>query len=234
MPDRKEGNLGRTVAFIPVRGGSKSIPLKNIKELKGKPLVYWTIKAASECDFIDRVYVSTDSLKIRKCVEELGVSKVEVIDRSEETASDTASTESAMLEFANNIKDWDNIILIQATSPLLRTDDLKKGYELYLSKDTDSVFSGVRKKQFLWYDEGDHVSPSYDPLKRPRRQEYKGYIVENGAFYITDRERLLRSGCRISGRIRVCEMSEASIYEIDEEEDFTVIEAVMEKRQFRA
>ena len=57
------------IAFIPVRGGSKSIPLKNIKDISGKPLVYWTIKAACECQYIDRVYVATDSEKIKNIVE---------------------------------------------------------------------------------------------------------------------------------------------------------------------
>lgn len=57
------------VAFIPVRGGSKSIPLKNIKPLCGKPLVYWTIKAACNCEQIDKVFVSTDSEEIWNIVE---------------------------------------------------------------------------------------------------------------------------------------------------------------------
>ena len=58
------------VAFIPVRGGSKSIPFKNIKLICGKPLVYWTVKAACECMYIDKVYVATDSNKIKEKVEE--------------------------------------------------------------------------------------------------------------------------------------------------------------------
>ena len=48
------------VAFIPVRGGSKSIPLKNIKPISGKPLVYWTVKAACGCKYIDKVFIATD------------------------------------------------------------------------------------------------------------------------------------------------------------------------------
>ena len=56
------------VAFIPVRGGSKSIPLKNIKLLNGRPLVYWTIDAAVNCKYIDKVYVATDSQKIMDVV----------------------------------------------------------------------------------------------------------------------------------------------------------------------
>ena len=90
------------VAFIPVRGGSKSIPLKNIRKIAGNPLVYWTAKAANDCEKIDKVYVATDSAIIRETVKQFGLSKVEVIDRGADTASDTASTESAMLEFAHN------------------------------------------------------------------------------------------------------------------------------------
>ena len=99
------------VAFIPVRGGSKSIPLKNIRPMCGKPLVYWTMKAACDCCYIDRVYVATDSDKIKETVEAFGMEKVEVIGRSAESASDTASTESAMLDFAQE-REFDNIVLI--------------------------------------------------------------------------------------------------------------------------
>lgn len=91
------------VAFIPVRGGSKSIPLKNIKEIAGHPLVYWVAKAACECRHLDRVYVSTDHEEIRKTVEDFGFEKLKVCGRSPETASDFASTESAMLEFAEKM-----------------------------------------------------------------------------------------------------------------------------------
>ena len=58
------------VAFIPVRGGSKSIPLKNIKILNGRPLVYWVLRAACECKYLSRVYVATDSEEIKRVVEE--------------------------------------------------------------------------------------------------------------------------------------------------------------------
>ena len=123
------------VAFIPVRGGSKSIPLKNIKPICGKPLVYWTVKAACCCKYIDKVYVATDSDKIRETVEHFQssieaniFSKAVVIDRSAESASDTASTEFVMLEFAGKYE-FDNIVLIQATSPLLQVSDLDRGFE---------------------------------------------------------------------------------------------------------
>jgi len=216
------------VAFIPVRGGSKSIPLKNIRLLNGKPLVYWTVNAANYCKDIDAVYVATDSDEIRKVVNGFGLEKVKVIDRSEETATDTASTELAMLEFAHNYE-FDNIALIQATSPLLKSLDLEAGFNLYQS--ADSVLSVVRQKRFIWAnDENGNVVPkNYDPLNRPRRQCFDGYLVENGAFYITSKERLLNTKNRISGNIKAYEMCEESYLEIDEPSDWTMIEQIMKR-----
>lgn len=221
------------VAFIPVRGGSKSIPLKNIRPMCGKPLVYWTVKAACDCSSIDKVYVATDSDKIKEAVEAFCMEKVEVIGRSEESASDTASTESAMLEFAKE-RNFDNIVLIQATSPMLQGSDLDKGFALFEQEDTDSVLSVVRQKRFHWAaDENGHVTPTnYDVFHRPRRQEYDGYLVENGAFYITSREDLLRTENRVSGRMKAVEMNEDTFFEIDELSDWVIIEALMKKNGF--
>ena len=225
------------VAFIPVRGGSKSIPLKNIQPICGKPLVYWTMRAACGCKYIDRVYVATDSGKIREAAESFRMgpeaalfSKMEVIGRSAESASDTASTESAMLEFAEEM-DFDNIALIQATSPLLQAEDLDRGFEAFGEAGTDSVLSVVRQKRFHWATGADGFArpTNYDVFHRPRRQEFDGYLVENGAFYICSREALLRTRNRVSGNIKAVEMNEDSFFEIDEPSDWVIIEALMKK-----
>jgi N-acylneuraminate cytidylyltransferase len=219
------------VAFIPVRGGSKSIPLKNIREIAGKPLVYWTVKAASDCQEIDIVYVATDSDRIKDVVESFRLNKVKVIGRSAESASDTASTESAMLEFADQYQ-FDNIVLVQATSPLLTANDLSGGFEEFKKEGTDSVLSVVRQKRFLWSlnENGMVESVNYDIFHRPRRQEFDGYLVENGAFYITGRKSLLLSRNRISGNIRSYEMDESTYFEIDEPNDWLIIEKQLENR----
>lgn len=222
----------KNVAFIPVRGGSKSIPLKNIKPIAGKPLVLWTVEAAAKCEDIDKVYVSTDSDKIREVVNSyngFGKDKVEVISRSAETANDTASTESAMLEFANNY-DFENIVLVQATSPLLTSDNIKKGFEKY--KDFDSIISLVEQKRFIWKEseDGSVNSVNYDFNNRPRRQEFNGYLVENGAFYITSKERLLSSKNRISGKIGAVIMDEETYFEIDEPSDWIIIENLLKAK----
>lgn len=223
------------VAFIPVRGGSKSIPFKNIKPICGKPLVYWVAQAANNCQSIDKVYIATDSEKIKSTVEAFRMSKVEVIGRSEESASDTASTEFAMLEFANQYE-FDNMVLIQATSPLLTAEDLEKGFEIFRQPDCDSVLSAVPQKRFYWqYKENGTTKPvNYDVYHRPRRQEFDGWLTENGAFYITSREDLLRTKNRVSGNIKAVEMCEDSFFEIDEPSDWIIIEALMKKNGITA
>ena len=235
--EEHERGANMNVAFIPVRGGSKSIPLKNIRLINGKPLVYWTIKAACLCKYIDKVYVATDSSIINETVNSFKdgmeaevFDKVQVIGRSEESATDTASTEFAMIEFAEKYE-FDNIVLIQATSPLLSAIDLERGFEAFYSDGTDSVLSVVPQKRFQWKvnEVGDAFPTNYDVYHRPRRQEFEAYYVENGAFYINSKANLLNSKNRISGRIRVVEMNEDTFFEIDEPSDWVIIEALMKK-----
>lgn len=223
------------VAFIPVRGGSKSIPLKNIKPISGRPLVYWTIDAAVGCPHIDRVYVSTDSAEINaavdKYIEENDTGdKLLCIGRSAETANDTASTESAMLEFASKYE-FEHMVLIQATSPLLTSDDLTGAIEKYEKDGCDSMLSVVRQKRFVWSEGEDGAEPvNYDYMHRPRRQEFDGMLVENGAFYITTKEALLANGNRLSGHVGVWEMDETTYFEIDEISDWIIIEHLLDRR----
>lgn len=221
--------IGRNVVFIPIRGGSKSIPLKNIKLINGRPLVYWSLDAAVNCEAVDRIVVSTDSNKIKEVVQKYNSDKVIIIERSAEVSTDTASTESVMLEFANNYN-FENIILVQATSPLLKSGDLSRGIRKFNKEGIDSVLSVVRQKRFIWSESSNVANAiNYNPLERPRRQEFDGFLVENGAFYITSKQKLLDTQCRISGNIDVIEMPEETYFEIDEPSDWTIVEGLLKK-----
>lgn len=221
----------KVAAFIPVRGGSKSIPLKNIKNIAGKPLVYWTIEAALECSFIDKVFVSTDSQEIEECVTKLNNPKLAAIDRGPETATDTATSESALIEFCHKYE-YDYIFFIQATSPLLTSQDLTVAWEKYRSHKLDSLLSVVRQKRFIWQENQNGTAEplNYNPLNRPRRQEFQGYLVENGAFYLSACENILSSGCRISDKTGIYEMCEESYFELDEPSDWLIIENLLLNR----
>lgn len=220
------------LAFIPARGGSKSIPLKNIKLLNGKPLIYWTLKSANLAKCVDKVVVATDSDVIKKTVLSFGFEKVSVYDRNPQNAEDTSSTESVILEYLekNPLKEDDKFILIQATSPLLKSDDIDGMYEKLINSNADSIFSAVREKQFHWIEENNEVKPiNYDYKNRPRRQEFNGILAENGACYINSYKNIIKEKCRISGKIIAYEMPSYTSYEIDEESDWLIIEEIMKK-----
>lgn len=219
----------KKIAFIPVRGGSKSIPLKNIKPFCGKPLVCWNIEALEACDLIDEIIVATDSDAIEQVVAERNYAKTRVYRRSAENACDTASTESVMQEYIRyaNLSADVVFMLVQATSPLTQTIHFTEALQQYAKGKYDSMLTCVRNKRFFWNADG--TSMNYDYRHRPRRQEFEGLLMENGAFYINTVANILQSGNRLSGHIGIYEMPEYTSFEIDEPDDWQVMENLMQK-----
>lgn len=217
------------LAFIPVRCGSKSIPFKNIKEFCGKPLVYWNIKALQNCLSIDKIIVATDCNEIKDVIADMAFSKVEIYDRDKENSNDESSTESVILEFIlkNNFYESDLFLLVQATSPLTQTKDFDKAIEQLKSEGADSLLTCVRTKRFFW--NGDATPFNYDFKNRPRRQDFDGLFMENGAFYINTVGNIKKSKNRLSGKITIYEMDDFTAIEIDEDDDWIIAEKLMRK-----
>jgi N-acylneuraminate cytidylyltransferase len=219
----------KVIAFIPVRGGSKSIPLKNIKPFCGKPLVCWNIEALETCELVDEVVVATDSDEIWRTVESRSYTKTRLYRRSAENACDTASTESVMLEYIEHAKlsTEDIFMLVQATSPLTQTIHFTEALQEYSQGKYDSMLTCVRNYRFFWNVDG--TSMNYDYMNRPRRQNFDGMLMENGAFYINKVGNILSNGNRLSGKIGIYEMPEYTATEIDEPDDWIVLENLMRK-----
>ena len=214
-------------ALVPARCGSKSIPLKNIKIFCGKPLIYWNLLALENTPKVAEIYVATDCATIEEAVLSFNFKKVKVYRRKEENAQDTSSTESVMLEFISS-KDWkkdDHLILVQATSPLTTTEDFNCGIDKL--SHADSLLTCVRQKRFYWKENGSPIN--YDFKNRPRRQDFDGVLMENGAFYINSIQNILADKNRLSGNIAIHEMPEYTAVEIDEPDDWTVAEMLMRK-----
>tara|TARA_B100000780_G_scaffold5701_1_gene4544 strand:- start:3628 stop:4773 length:1146 start_codon:yes stop_codon:yes gene_type:complete len=215
------------IAFIPARGGSKSIPGKNIKDFCGKPLIYWNLFALEKSELVDEVIVATDSEQIFKIVEEFNFSKVKLYKRSAENAQDHSTSEAIMLEYINYAKlaPSDIFMLVQATSPFTRTEDFNNGLKLMSKYDT--VFACAKIKRFIWSKEG--IPLNYDHNNRPRRQDFEGTFMENGAFCISSVTDIIYHNNRISGNIGICEMAEYTFVEIDEVEDWIMAEQLFMK-----
>ena len=217
------------IAFIPVRCGSKSIPFKNIKEFCGKPLVYWNLEALENSQNIDKIFVATDCEEIKNVIKSFNFLKVEVYDREKQNASDSASTESVMLEFINkqDFRDEDLFFLVQATSPLTQTKDFDEALEKLKNEDADSLLTCVRTKRFFWDKNANPIN--YDFKNRPRRQDFDGLFMENGAFYINTIFNIKKDRNRLTGKIAIHEMEEFTAVEIDEEDDWLIAEKMMYK-----
>lgn len=222
----------KIAAFIPVRGGSKGIPNKNIKIIGGKPLLHWVCTAALGTEQIAKVVLATDSELIAKIAEQLENPKLEIFWRGAENCTDTASTEMAMLEYASKVDDFTHMMLIQATSPLLKSSHLDEAINNYFETGTDSLIALVRQLKFIWKQNPDgKVEPmNYNPLKRPRRQEFNGILTEPGAFYMTRRELLLETGCRISGTILGYELPEELYFDLDTLLDWEIVETIFQQK----
>lgn len=223
--------LPMIIAFIPLRCGSKSIKFKNIRDFCGKPLCYWNIEALEKSK-VDKIVVATDCDKIQKIVKSFNFTKVEVYYRTKENAQDTSSTESVMLEYLNYFNNYSNdniFILVQATSPLTETKDFDKAIDYYLINKFDSLLTCVRTKRFFWNINGNSINYNYN--NRPRRQDFDGYFMENGAFYITTIDKLQKSKNRLSGNIGIYEMEEYKGIEIDEPIDWNIAELLMKNYQ---
>jgi len=217
------------IAFVPVRCGSKSIPFKNIKLFCGKPLVYWSLLALQNSKNIDVVYLATDCTEITQVVNSFNFSKVKVYDRDPNNSTDTATTESVMLEFINSQKlsDEDLFLLVQATSPLMQTKDVDGSISQFKVKNCDSLLTCVRTKRFFWNDK--NLPINYDYKNRPRRQDFEGLLMENGALYVSTVGEIKASQNRLGGKISVYEMDEYTAVELDEDDDWVIAESLMYK-----
>lgn len=209
------------IAIVPIRSGSKGIPNKNIKLFNGKPLIWWVLNSLEQSN-IFQIIVATDP-EYKTIVDNFGFSKVTTYLRDPKNSRDTSSTEDVLLETITQLNLEDDIMLVQATSPLTTAKDINGGIELY--EKYDSVLSVVKQKRFIW-DNGKPLNYSY--VNRPRRQDWDGYFVENGSFYINSSSNIIEYKNRLSGNIGMYEMEESTYYEIDNISDWVIMESLQD------
>ena len=212
----------KIISVILARGGSKGIPSKNIIDLNGKPLISYTIQASQKSN-VDSTWVSTDCPKIK------GISKkinANVIDRPKEISGDFSKSEEALLHFSKKI-DFDILVFIQPTSPLLKSEDINQGIKLLLNDDKCSSVFSVYKQHWLpkW---SLNIEPlNWDIKNRPMRQEVNEEYIENGAFYITRKSDLLTSKLRYSGTKKVVVMPYLRSFQVDTLDDLNLIKGLL-------
>ena len=209
----------KIVSVILARGGSKGIPQKNIVDINGQPLISYTIETSINSN-VSKTWVSTDDDEIKSISLKYGA---KVLDRPLKYATDISKSEDALLHFANNV-DFDILVFIQPTSPLLKPKYINEGIKMI--DQYDSVFS-VYKEHWLPRWSKDIKPINWDINNRPRRQDKNEQYVENGAFYITTKENLIKSNLRYSGNIGIVEMPFEESFQIDNKNDLKLIQNII-------
>jgi len=216
----------KIIGVIPARGGSKGIPGKNIKLLKGKPLIAYTIEAAL-ASRLDRVVVSTDCNIIAEISENYGA---EVIIRPECLAEDTTPTLPVIQNVINRINGkFDAVMTLQPTSPLRTAKHINEAIELFRDdKLADSLVSVIEvphnyiPEKLMSFD-GRYLSGN---LEVKRRQDTDIKYARNGAaIYITKIQRL--SEYLFGGRIIPYFMHKIDSFDIDDEIDLFIVSRIM-------
>jgi len=214
----------KVIIWIPARGGSTRIKKKNIKPMNGKPLVGWAIEAAQGTD-ADEIWLDSDSDEILQVGKEYGINTHE---RPEEYAGTWSMTEDALLYFTES-HDYDAVIMLECTCPLINSKDIQGMIDRYKSGGYDSVTLLDKRMLFINRIDENHCFPvGYDPFNRKMSQLFRAedYTYCEAGAYLVDREWLLRSKNRMGGRNGYWIKHDFN-YDIDYIEDFKVVEEYM-------
>lgn len=234
-------NGKRVIAIIPARGGSKGLPGKNIKELCGKPLIAWSIEAGLASKYIDEVMVTTDSEEIARISRDFGATVPFI--RPAELASDIATsfdTVKHAIDYYQNeqSKTFEYVVLLEPTSPLRDNNDIDKAMEQLLSKPNAKAIVGICKTEsqnpaFLVKKDSCNFLVGYEDkdMKILRRQDIKDVFFFEGSIYVSQVDILLHKKTFYHERTIGYVVPKWKSFEIDDIDDFIMVEALLNFRR---
>lgn len=216
-------NLPKILAIITARGGSKGLPKKNILNLAGKPLIAWTIEAAQQSRYIDKVILSSDDDEIISVAHDF---KCEVpFRRPAELATDEASSVDVLFHAIEKVSGYDYVALLQPTSPLRTSSDIDSAFELMLSSKAtscSSVCETAKSPYWMFSMQSNKVLSRLLqlPTNGHRRQSLPVTYELNGAIYLLNIETLYSEKSLITDKTIGYEMCRERSIDIDNLADF--------------
>ena len=202
------------LGVIPARGGSKGVPKKNIKPICGKPLIYWSIKSAIDSKKMNDFIISTENKEIAEVANRFGA---KIDNRPEHLATDEATTISVLQDLAERYPNVENFVVLQPTSPLRTGALIDECISEFEKASCDSLATGLYCK-FKEYGSHNNI----------RRQDYKGFFYDDGNIYVLNRNHVIE-GLWSGKQVKTLEIPKYYNYEIDDEIDFVLLEALMNK-----
>lgn len=221
------------LAIIPARKNSKRLLRKNLLEINGKKMFYFTLDAALKSKKINKILITTDIAELLN----RDTKKIIHIKRPKNLCQDHNSTESAVkhainyVEKKNKIK-TENIVLLQPTSPFRDANEIDKAIHEYEKQKIDSLFSAYRDKLTIWREKPKLRPISYSLKRRVRSQFTNDLVIENGAIYIFKKEGFEKYKNRLFNKIGVYFMSKPKSVEIDSKEDLKFTQLINYRKIF--
>lgn len=223
--------MKRVIGIIPARGGSKSVPKKNIRPLLGRPLIAYTIDEARKSKHLERIVVSTDDPETAQICVALGA---EVIARPPELATDAAPTELALIHAVETLRsegyEPDAVVTLEPTSPLRTARLIDRCIEALWEHDADAVISVRETRACL----GTMTDGRFEYLikNQPRRRQERAPLYqESSTVYVTRTGTLLQRKLVLGEKLYSVIADEDEAIDINTPLDFVIVEAVMRWRQ---
>ena len=227
------------LGLIIARGGSKGIPGKNIKDLAGKPLIAYTIEAALQSEYIDRVVVSTDDEEIARVSREYGA-EIPFMRPAEYARDDTSSVDTVLhaLKWLKNNEKYkpDLFLLLQPTSPLRDESDIDNSIKKLLEhKEADSLKSVCKAEESPYWmkkiDEQGYLKPFIEKESEIyRRQDLPDIYVSNGAIYLIQYDAFLNNKSFKTDKTIPFIMDNKKSVDIDLDYDWLIAECLIKRR----
>ena len=189
------------LALIPARGGSKTLPRKNVLRVGGRPLLAWTIEAARAARCVDRLILSSDDEEIMEVARQYGCDVPFV--RPANLAADTTPTIDVVIHALDAVPGYDFVALLQPTSPLRTGADIDAACAMLEAQAAPACVSVTLAEQspywMYWLGEASALRPVLaDHHGFNRRQDLPPIYILNGAIYIADIEWLRRTRSFVS------------------------------------
>tara|TARA_B100000902_G_scaffold8533_1_gene10693 strand:+ start:9108 stop:9827 length:720 start_codon:yes stop_codon:yes gene_type:complete len=230
----------KIIAVIPARSGSKRLVNKNIKKLNGKPLVEWTIKAALSSKLIDKIFVSTDSQRIRDISTGCGL-EVSFL-RPSKFSKDKSPTWEAVIHALDKFKEmgekFDYIALLEPTSPLRAKNDIDKAIKKIINNSKAETLVSLGKiylehpKISKKINSKKFVDP-YIAVKKKihQSQELDIAYFPYGVIYLSNVRSFYKNKTFYTSKTIPYLIERWQNYEIDDQLDFNVVENIMKKME---
>ena len=215
---------------IPARGGSKGIPRKNLRLLNNKPLIYYSIQTALSSRYNLDIYVSSEDDEILNSASQFGVN----IHKRDKNIADDKSTLDPVIyacyQYAKKSKnkDYNYIITMQTTSPLLKRNSLDNAIEIMINNpEIETMIAAKDDTHLSWRKEENRFLPNY--TERVNRQYLIPSFTETGAFFIT-RKDIITSSNRIGRNVELYLLKNGEEIDIDTYEDWNLCEYHLQRK----